>query len=324
MTRIDLVQLYATMRLIRRFEEVVGDHVLAGAIGGPTHLCIGQEAVAAGACAALRSTDLVFGGHRSHGHFLAKGGSARALAAEIFGRSTGCCRGRGGSMHLQAAEVGILGTSALVGGNMGPAVGIALAERLAQRDTCVLVFFGDGAVEEGVFHETFNFAALRRLSVVWVCENNLYSSHLPIGDRQPRGEIWRFAEPYGVPGVRIDGNDVLAVRETTAHAVQRARGGAGPTLIECMTYRWRGHVGAALDLDKGLRTQAELDAWMSRDPVARYADRLAGDGTMTGQERAAIDASVERTVADAIAFAATSPYPDPADVTAGVYWAPER
>lgn len=317
--RAELQRVYRGMKLIRRFEEEIGELVRSGEVRGPTHLCIGQEAVAVGACSALRRSDLVFGGHRSHGHYLAKGGDLRALAAEILGRETGCCRGRGGSMHLQAVDVGILGTSALVGGSMGPAVGVALAERLAGRDTCVAIFFGDGAVEEGVFHETLNFSALRDLAVVWICENNLYSSHLPISARQPVGEIWRFAEPYGIPGVRVDGNDALAVRSAVDHAVARARAGDGPTLIECMTYRWRGHVGPELDLDRGLRTQAEVDAWMARDPVARFADRLLADGAMSAGERRRHDDAVEREVADAISFARQSPLPDAVGVLDGVY-----
>lgn len=223
-------------------------------------------------------------------------------------------------MHLQAVEVGLLGTSALVGGSMGPAVGAALAARLGRKDTCIAIFFGDSAVEEGVFHETLNFSALHDLAVIWVCENNLYSSHLPIAARQPVGEIWRFAEPYGLPGVRIDGNDVLAVRTAMEAAVARARAGAGPSLIECMTYRWRGHVGAALDLDRGLRSREELDRWMARDPVARFGDRLVAENVMTAAERAAHDEEVEREVAEAIAFARGSPFPDPAGLAEAVYW----
>lgn len=314
-----LVELYRTMRRIRRFEEEMAACVEAGEIGGPTHLYIGQEAIATGVCAALDRTDLIFGGHRSHGHYLAKGGSMRALAAEIFGKVTGCAGGRGGSMHLVATEVGLLGTSALVGGGMGAGVGVALANTLAGRQAISAIFFGDGAVEEGVFSETLNFAALKKLPVLYVCENNLYSSHMPLTTRQPRGEIWRHAEPYGIPGVRLDGNDVIAVYEAANAAVSRARAGEGPTLLECMTYRWRGHVGPGWDIDKGLRTQAEVDGWMRKDPVGKYGVRLIEDRLVTAGDRDAIDADVDREVADSVAFARSGAYPDPSTLLENVY-----
>src|SRR5581483_7991308 len=233
-----LREMYRAMLRIRRFEEVIGDCAAAREFRGPTHLYIGQEAIAVGVCSALRVEDYVFGGHRSHGHYLAKGGDLNELAAEIFVRETGCSRGRGGSMHLTAPEVGVLGTSALVGGGMATGVGVALASTLRGNDRVTAIFFGDGAVEEGVFAESMNFAALKRLPVVFVCENNLYSSHLPIQDRQPKGLIYQHAEIYGIPGLRINGNDVVQVCEHAVAAVQRARRGEGPTLLECMTYRW--------------------------------------------------------------------------------------
>lgn len=314
-----LNDLYRQMLRIRRLEERIADCVERSEIGGPTHLYIGQEAVAVGVCSALRRDDLICGGHRSHGHYLAKGGGMRELAAEIFGRATGCAGGRGGSMHLVATDIGLLGTSALVGGGMGVGVGAALANTLAGLDRVSAIFFGDGAVEEGVFAETLNFAALKKLPVLYVCENNLYSSHMPISTRQPVGEIWRHAEPYGIPGVRLDGNDVLAVREAATTAVTRARRGEGPTLLECMTYRWRGHVGPAWDLDKGLRTQQEVDAWIARDPITRLGARLETTGAMSARERAQVDGQVDTEVAEAIEFARSSPLPDPATLLYGVY-----
>lgn len=312
-------EMYRQMLRIRRLEEEIALSVEAGEVRGPTHLYIGQEAIAVGVCAALRRDDLICGGHRSHGHYLAKGGDMRELAAEIFGRATGCAGGRGGSMHLVATDVGLLGTSALVGGGMGVGVGAALANTLAGHDRMSVIFFGDGAVEEGVFTETLNFAALKHLPVIYVCENNLYSSHMPIKTRQPVGEIWRHAGPYGIPGVRIDGNDVVAVHEATAEAVARARRAEGPTLLECMTYRWRGHVGPAWDVDKGLRSRQEIDAWMARDPIERERRRLEADGGLTGEQLAVVDAEVESEVADAIEFARLSPFPDPATLLDRVY-----
>lgn len=310
--------MYRSMLTIRRIEERLADCVVAGEIGGPTHLYIGQEAIAAGVCFALRRDDLVFGGHRSHGHYIAKGGDLRALAAEVFGRATGCSGGRGGSMHLVATDVGLLGTSALVGGSMGPAVGTALASRLAGSDRASAMFFGDGAVEEGVFAETLNFSALKRLAVLWICENNLYSSHLPVRARQPVGEIWRHAVPYGIPGIRVDGNDIVAVHVAAREALMRARRNEGPTLLECMTYRWRGHVGPGWDLDKSIRTREEVDSWMARDPIARFAGRLETAGILDAAHRSSIDGEVEVQIEDAIAFARSSPTPDPATLLDGV------
>jgi TPP-dependent pyruvate/acetoin dehydrogenase alpha subunit len=307
--------LYHAMRRIRRFEEHIATCVEAKEIVGPTHLYIGQEAVAVGACEPLRRDDVICGGHRSHGHYLAKGGDMRALAAEIFGRATGCAGGRGGSMHLVAPEIGLLGTSALVGGGMGVGVGAALANTLAGLDRVSVIFFGDGAVEEGIFTETLNFAALKKLPAIFVCENNLYASHMPIATRQPLGEIWRHAAPYGIPGVRIDGNDVVAVSDAVTSAVARARTGGGPSLIECMTYRWRGHVGPSFDIDRGLRSQHELDEWVARCPI----ERVAREHDLGAEDRARIDAEVEREVADAIAFARSSPFPDPATLLDRVY-----
>jgi acetoin:2,6-dichlorophenolindophenol oxidoreductase subunit alpha len=305
--------LYRSMQRIRRFEEVIGDCAAAAEFRGPTHLYVGQEAVAVGVCAALRRDDYVFGGHRSHGHYLAKGGEIRALAAEIFARETGCSRGRGGSMHLTAPEVGLLGTSALVGGGIGTGVGVALASVLQRNDRVTAIFFGDGAVEEGVFHESLNFAALKKLPVLFVCENNLYSSHLPIHTRQPRGEIYAHAAPYGIAGERLDGNDVLAVKRSARAAVERARAGGGPSLLECMTYRWRGHVGPKWDIDKGLRTQEEVDEWVARCPIKRFRSDLDERGVRR-DDLARIDAEVEEEVADAIAFARSSPFPEAADL----------
>jgi pyruvate dehydrogenase E1 component alpha subunit len=306
-----LTKMYRSMRLTRRTEERVADCVLAGDIG--------QEAVASGVCAVLRLDDLVFGGHRSHGHYIAKGGDVRRLVAEIFGRATGCGGGRGGSMHIVASDVGVLGTSALVGGSMGPAVGTALAHRLAGRDTVSTLFFGDGAIEEGVFAETFNFSALKKLAVLWICENNLYSSHMRLLERQPVGEIWKHAAPYGVPGVRVDGNDVVAVYNAASEAIARARRGEGPTLIECMTYRWRGHVGPGWDMDKNIRSREEIDAWIARDPIPRFASLLVSTGRVPEHDLRKIDEDVERIVDDAVEFARSSPFPDPSTLLAGVY-----
>jgi TPP-dependent pyruvate/acetoin dehydrogenase alpha subunit len=304
-----LKDMYRSMLRIRRFEEAIAESASAKEFKGPTHLYIGQEAIAVGVCTALRRDDYVFGGHRSHGHYLAKGGDLRQLAAEIFVRETGCSKGRGGSMHLTAPEVGLLGTSALVAGGTGPGVGTALASVLQKADRVTAIFFGDGAIEEGVFHESLNFAALKKLPVVFVCENNLYASHLRLADRQPQPDLYKHAVPYAIPGIRIDGNDVLVVHESARRAVGRARRGEGPTLLECMTYRWRGHVGPSYDLEHNIRTREELESWMARDPIERLREHLAEEGILRDEERTRIDAEVDEEVAAAIDFARKSPFP---------------
>jgi pyruvate dehydrogenase E1 component alpha subunit len=314
-----LAHMYRSMQRIRRFEEVIADASAAKEFKGPTHLYIGQEAIATGVCQALNTSDYVFGGHRSHGHYLAKGGEMRQLAAEIFGRETGCSKGRGGSMHLSAPEVGLLGTSALVGGGMGPGVGTALASVLQENGRVTAIFFGDGAIEEGIFHESLNFAALNHLPVLFVCENNLYASHLPLAARQPQPELFRHAAPYGVPGIRIDGNDVVGVYETAAEAVGRARRGEGPTMLECLTYRWRGHVGPNFDLEHNIRTQEELDSWIARDPISRLANAMEASGVLSRAQRAEIDAAVDQEVRDAMSFARESPFPVVGDLLEHVY-----
>ena len=314
-----LLEMYQAMRRIRRFEEVIGDCSAAGEFKGPTHLYIGQEAVAVGVCRALRTDDYVFGGHRSHGHYLAKGGDLSALAAEIFTRSTGCSRGRGGSMHLTSPDVGVLGTSALVGGGMGTGVGSALASARRGLDRVTAIFFGDGAIEEGVFHEAMNFAALYKLPVIFACENNLYASHMPLAIRQPRDQLHEHADPYGIPGIRVDGNDVVAVLETAREAVHRARAGQGPSFIEAMTYRWRGHVGPGWDRDFNIRPESEISAWLKRDPIPRLGRRLVATGVATETELGAIDAEVESEVAAAIEFARGSEFPKVEELLDFVY-----
>jgi len=311
--------MYRSMLRIRRFEEVIADCVEAGEIIGPAHLYIGQEAVAVGVCSALRTDDYIFGAHRSHGHYLAKGGDMRKLAAEIFGRATGCSLGRGGSMHVIAKEVGLLGTSALVSGGFGPGVGTALASRLQGVDRVTVIFFGDGAMEEGIFFEAVNFAALRKLPVIFACENNLYSSHLPLLDRQPVDTLYQHAAVYQIPSLRIDGNAVGLVYETAAEAVRRARAGEGPTFIEALTYRWRGHVGPNLDIDKGLRSREELDAWMGRCPIQSLSSMMPPQCAWAPGERERVDQEVEDEVIDAIDFARTSPRPHPSELLQHVY-----
>jgi pyruvate dehydrogenase E1 component alpha subunit len=298
------------MLRIRRFEERVAELLLKEEIKCPTHLYIGQEAIAAGVCANLRKDDYVFSTHRSHGHYIAKGGDTKALMAELYGKATGCSKGRGGSMHLASPNIGLPGSSAIVAGTIPLAVGAALAFSLQEGDTISIAFFGDGAANEGAFHESLNFASLKKLPVVFVCENNLYSTHMPISACLADTNIHKKAEAFNLPGVRVDGNNVIKVYEVARKATEHARCGHGPTLIECMTYRWRGHVGPNDDLDKGLRSREELDYWMSRCPIKMLEEFLLKQRILSKPEKSQIYENIDKEVEQAILFAQESPYPD--------------
>jgi TPP-dependent pyruvate/acetoin dehydrogenase alpha subunit len=312
--------MYRTMVRVRLFEERVAQLVEAGEVRTPCHLYIGQEAIAAGVCAALDSRDYVWGGHRSHGHYLAKGGDLRAMMAELFGKATGCSGGRGGSMHLVAPEVGILGTVPLVAATIPLAVGAGMAAKLRCDGRVSVAFFGDGAAEEGPFHESLNFAALYRLPVIFVCENNFYASHMQLFERRVADNILAAADLAGAVGARLDGNDVAAVYAAACRAVERARSGAGPTLLECRTYRWRGHVGPSWDMDVGVKRKNELHEWLPKDPLARARGRLLQAG-MRDDECEAIEREAAAEVEAAVVFARESPYPDEGEMTKHV-WVP--
>jgi pyruvate dehydrogenase E1 component alpha subunit len=312
----NLFSLYRAMLLIRLTEERIAALVEAKEVRTPCHLCIGQEAIPAGVCAALNREDSIWGGHRSHGHYLAKGGDLKALLAEILGKTTGCSKGRGGSMHLIDQAAGVMGTVPLVGATIPIAVGAAFAYKLRGDGRVAVAFFGDGATEEGHFHESLNLASLYRLPVLFVCENNFYSTHMPLAERRPKDNIVQSADLHGMPGVRLDGNDAMAVHEAAQDAVKRAREGEGPTLLECRTYRWRGHVGPAWDLDVGDRRRQELEEWLPRDPIPRLRSRLPGDS------RSSVDLMEQEIRADidaAVAFAQDSPAPDPSELAQHVY-----
>jgi acetoin:2,6-dichlorophenolindophenol oxidoreductase subunit alpha len=304
-----LFTLYRMMLQIRIVEEAVAGLLEQGEILCPTHLYTGQEAIAVGICAALTTQDYIFGGHRSHGHYLAKGGDLRALVAELYGKATGCARGRGGSMHLLAPDVGLLGTVPLVAATIPIAVGAALASKLRGDRRVSVSFFGDGATEEGHFHESLNLAAAYQLPVVFVCENNLYSSHMHISERRAEDNIYKSGEAHGIPGTRIDGNDVIVVYQNAVEAVGRARQGHGPTLLECRTYRWRGHVGPSMDLDVGVKRKDELKDWVPLDPLARARLRLSELG-LGSEDFALLEREISAQVEEAIEFARESPYPD--------------
>ena len=304
-----LVDRWQTMTLIRRVEECIAEMVESGEVGCPCHLYIGQEAVAAGVCAALTTADTVWGGHRSHGHYLAKGGSLAGLFGEVLLKATGCAGGRGGSMHLAAPESGIPGTVPIVAGTVALSAGAAFAYKLRGEETVAVAFFGDGALEEGHVHESMNLAALYYLPLVLICENNLYASHLHWSERRVADNLHRAGEFHSVPGERVDGNDVVAVHAAAQAAVERARRGEGPSLIECRTFRWRGHVGASFDLDVGVERRGELAEWLLCDPVRRLRDRLVAQGVVDlAQREQAIEMRIEKAVEEARA----APQPEPA------------
>jgi TPP-dependent pyruvate/acetoin dehydrogenase alpha subunit len=306
-TNLWLLEHWRTMTRIRRTEETIADLIESGQARGPCHLAIGQEAVAAGVCAALNPDDTIWGGHRSHGHYLAKGGSLEGLLAEVLGKATGCSRGRGGSMHLVAPEQGILGTVPIVAATVPLAVGAAMAYKLRREHRVAVAFFGDGAIEEGTVHESMNLAALYRLPVVFVCENNLYASHLHWSDRRVADNLDRAGEFHSIPGERLDGNDVALVYQAAHRAVERARAGQGPGFLECRTFRWRGHVGASRDLDVGVLRREQLDDWMATDPVRRAEVELLESGVEDLEQRRA---AVESEIALALERARRAPEPE--------------
>ena len=303
--------MYITMLKIRKFEERVAELVSKKEIICPCHLYIGEEAVATGVCSALGRDDWVFSTHRSHGHYIAKGGDIKALMAELYCRATGCSKGRGGSMHLASPDVGLPGSSAIVAGTIPLAVGAALAFSLQKKDSVSIAFFGDGAANEGTFYESLNFAALKKLPVIFVCENNLYSTHLPISACLANTDIYKIAETFNMTSVRVDGNDVIAIFKAANKVIEDARSGKGPALIECMTYRWRGHVGPNFDIDKGLRTKEELEYWMNRCPIKALEEFLLEHGFVSKSEKNKIYESIEEEIEEANTFAKKSPYPDP-------------
>lgn len=296
-------ELYATMLRIRMVEEAIAQIYPQQEMRSPTHLYIGQEAVAAGVCGALDRDDVLIAYYRSHGWYLAKGGSLLGLMGEMYGRVTGCSGGWGGSMHLIDRAAGFMGTSAIVAGGISHAVGTALADRILGRSTVSVAAFGDGAVEGGAFHESLNFAALRKLPVIFVCENNEWAAFAPLAERQPHGDVSLRAGAYAIPGVRVDGNDVLAVQAAAADAVARARAGEGPTLIECRTSRWLEHCGPGDDVALGLRSADELVEWRARCPIARARHFVTEDQARQLHDR------IRQEIEDAVADARRAPWP---------------
>jgi pyruvate dehydrogenase E1 component alpha subunit len=311
--------MYTEMLRIRLVEEALASLYPQQEIRSPLHLYVGQEAIAVGVCLTLTPTDYVFGTYRGHGIYLAVGGDLGAMMAELYGREGGCARGRGGSMHLTAPERGLLGCSAIVGGTIPLAVGAALAAKLSNSGAVAAAFFGDGAIDEGVFYESINFAALKRLPVIFVCENNGYATHSAQRARQPLDNIFRRAEVWGFPGVRVDGNDVIAVYGAAYEASLRARRGEGPTLLECRTYRWRGHVGPSGDIDLGYRNEDELIAWQQRCPIEHLKALLVERAILTRSDLNRIEGSIRQHLETSLRFGKLSPVPSVETLADGVY-----
>ncbi|MBO0664144.1 thiamine pyrophosphate-dependent dehydrogenase E1 component subunit alpha [Jiella sp. MQZ9-1] len=304
------------MYLIRRFEEGAEESYMRGLIHGTMHLSIGQEASAVGSCLALSDTDQITSTHRGHGHCIAKGAEVGRMFAEFFGKETGYCRGRGGSMHIADVTKGNLGANGIVGGGLPIAVGAALSMKMQKRKDVVVCFFGDGANNEGAFHESLNMAAIWKLPVIFVCENNKYGMSVSTERSTAVANIAERAVAYAMPGVTVDGNSISAVAEAVHVATKRARAGEGPSLVECKTYRHRGH--SKSDRNR-YRTKEEIAEWVAKDPIGRFETELKDYGILDEAGIAAIRDSVETEIANGIEFAKASPMPDPSEATRYVY-----
>ncbi len=312
-----LINLYRTMLTIRRFEERVSREFLQGNILGYVHSYIGEEAIATGVCSNLGVDDRIVSYHRGHGHCIAKGADIKRMMAEIYGRKTGYCKGKGGSMHIADFSIGMLGANGIVGSGLPIATGAALAAQLEGKDRVVVSFFGDGACQEGEFHESLSLASIWKLPLIFVCENNLYAATTPARYAIPIEDIYKKADSYAMPGTVVDGNDVVAVYEVVKELVARARAGGGPVLLECKTYRWHGHFEGTYLPD--VRPKEEVEAWKKKCPVARMEQRLLEAGILTRREIEAMDSQIMTRIEDAISYALESPFPDPEDALEDVF-----
>ena len=286
----------------------------------PTHLSTGQEAIAAGVCFNLKKDDFVLSTHRSHGHYIAKGGKINKLIAEIYGKSTGCSKGKGGSMHLTDLEEGFIGSTAIVGGTIPIGVGIGLSIEIKKTDQICVIFFGDGATEEGVFYESINFAALKKLPVLFICENNLYSVYSPLNVRQPEGRmIYKMVEAMGIPTDYVDGNQILEINEKVKSVIDGIRKGNGPFFLELSTYRWREHCGHLFDNDIGYRSEDEFLKWKDSDPILLLEKNLLGSNQIAPEEIIKIENEIMLEIKNAFDYAEKSPFPSPEEVSVGLF-----
>jgi TPP-dependent pyruvate/acetoin dehydrogenase alpha subunit len=311
-----LAELFRRMVLVREFELRAIEERRAGLIPGFIHSCVGQEASAVGACLALEADDVITSTHRGHGHLIGKGGDPRYMMAELAARSTGYCRGRGGSLHIADFDLGILGANGIVAGGIPIAVGASLAFSIRGEQRVALSFFGDGAVNEGAFHEAANLAGLWKLPAIFLCENNLYGEGTPQSKQAPVTDLAVRAEGYGFPGVIVDGQDVIAVYQAVRKAAERARAGEGPTFIEAKTYRYRGHYEGDPQI---YRLPGEMEEWRARDPIPAFRQRLLEAGVFDGAGLIKIEAGVQEQLDQAVAFAQAAPLPQPEEALQGVY-----
>jgi TPP-dependent pyruvate/acetoin dehydrogenase alpha subunit len=309
-------RLYRGMVLIREFETRVQELFSAGELPGFVHLYIGQEAIAVGACADLRPDDYITSTHRGHGHLLAKGGDPRRMMAELYGKATGYCKGKGGSMHIADPSLGILGANGLVADGLPIAVGAGFSAKTRGTDQVAIAFFGDGASNEGAFHEALNLAAAYQLPVLFVCENNLYAVSTRLTRVTRSASIADRAAGYGMPGMTIDGNDILAVYRACSAAIRQARAGEGPTLIECKTYRQRAHFEGEVDL---YRPSSEVEEWKTRDPIERFRQYILSHALLPADKLDVISLAIRQEIDRAVEFARQSPLPRPEDALMDVY-----
>ena len=314
----ELIHLYRVMLTIRRFEERVVIDYHSGAIPGIVHSYIGQEAVATGVCTNLRRDDRIISNHRGHGHCIAKGADLNRMMAEIYGRKTGYCKGKGGSMHIADFGIGMLGANGIVAGGLPISAGAALAAQLEGGDKVVVLFFGDGATNEGEFHEVLNLASIWKLPLIFACENNLYGVNTPVKYATGLEHVSeRATGGYGIPAIVVDGNDVVAVYQATKQAVAGVRAGDGPVFLEFMTYRWRGHFEAPGMPD--LRPVEEIEAWKEKCPVLSFERKLLEEGTVTRQMLDEINTQVMQQIEDSVSYAIASPLPAPEDALEDVF-----
>jgi len=312
-----LLDVYRTMRSIRPFEDRVHDEFATGDIPGFVHLSAGEEASATGVCAHLDpDRDTIASTHRGHGHCIAKGADPARMFAEFFGKENGYCRGRGGSMHIADVEGGNLGANGIVAGGLPIAVGVGMSITMQKQDRVCMVFFGDGATNEGAFHEALNMASIWKLPIVFVCENNKYGMSMDIARAMAVPNVADRASAYAMPGVAVDGNDLAAVVAAARPAVARARSGGGPTLVECKTYRLRGHSKSDRNL---YRTKEEIETWRENDAIRRLEKELLAQDRFAEAELRAIEQAAQQTIDSALAFAKASPDPEPSDLTRDVY-----
>ena len=317
-----LKNLYREMVKIRFCEESFVEPILSGEIKCPVHLCTGQEAAAVGVCLALGKDDYVFGNHRSHGHYLAKGGNLNALVAEVYTKQSGCSKGRGGSMHIAAKEQGFVGSVPIVAGTISLALGAALAAKTRKEKKVSVSFFGDGATGEGTLYESLNFAALKKLPIIFVCENNLYSTHLPVREIRPEQPIFEIAKPFGIASSQVDGNDVLAVFKEAEKAVELCYRGEGPFFLECLTYRMRGHVGPSDNIQgtqTDIRPKSEVEEWKKKDPIKRLEKLLLEDNILIKEELEEIEKEIKKEIDNAHKLAKEDVGPSPEDVNKYVF-----